>query len=63
MEPVFSAINHGTNGSIALASPTVYNQSALWNAAQQWFTNNGPAPVGPFNAQGAALQTLTGGDF
>ncbi|MCX6931000.1 MAG: hypothetical protein NT154_48535, partial [Verrucomicrobia bacterium] len=61
--PVFSAINHGTNGSIALASPTVYNQSALWNAAQQWFTNNGPAPVGPFNAQGAALQTLTGGDF
>ena len=63
VEPVFSAINHGTNGSIALASPTVYNQSALWNAAQQWFTNNGPAPVGPFNAQGAALQTLTGGDF
>jgi autotransporter-associated beta strand protein len=58
---VFSAINHGTNGSIALASPTVYNQTALWNAAQQWFTNNGPAPVGPFNAQGAALQTLTGG--
>jgi autotransporter-associated beta strand protein len=61
--PVFSAINHGTNGSIALASPTVYNQTALWNAAQQWFTNNGPAPVGPFNAQGAALQTLTGGTF
>jgi autotransporter-associated beta strand protein len=61
--PVFSAINHGTNGSIALASPTVYNQTALWNAAQQWFNNNGPAPVGPFNAQGAALQTITGGRF
>ena len=61
--PVFSALNHGTNGSIALNSPTVYNQTALWNAAQQWFTNNGPAPVGPFNAQGAALQTITGGSF
>jgi autotransporter-associated beta strand protein len=63
VEPVFSAINHGTNGSIALASPTVYDQTALWNAAQQWFTNNGPAPVGPFNAHGAALQTPTSGDF
>jgi len=61
--PVFCAINHGTNGSIALNSPTVYNQTALWNAAQQWFTNNGPAPVGPFNARGAALQTITGGSF
>ena len=61
--PVFSAINHGTNGSIALNSPTVYDQTALWNAAQQWFNNNGPAPVGPFNAQGAALQTPTGGSF
>ena len=61
--PVFSAINHGTNGSIALNSPTVYDQTALWKAAQQWFTNNGPVPVGPFNAQGAALQTITGGSF
>jgi autotransporter-associated beta strand protein len=61
--PVFSAINHGTNGSIALNSPTAYDQTALWNAAQQWFTNNGPAPVGPFNARGAALQTLGGGSF
>ena len=63
VEPVFSAINNGTNGSIALNSPTVYDQTALWNAAQQWFTNNGPAPVGPFNAHGAAVQTLTGGSF
>ncbi len=63
VEPVFSAINHGTNGSLALNSPIAYDQTALWNAAQQWFTNNGPAPVGPFNAQGAALQTLTGGNF
>ena len=61
--PVFSAINHGTNGSIALNSPTVYDQTALWNAAQQWFNHNGPAPVGPFNTQGAALQTPTGGSF
>ena len=61
--PVFSAINHGTNGSIALNSPTAYDQTALWNAAQQWLTNNGPAPVGPFNARGAALQTLGGGSF
>ena len=61
--PVFSAINHGTNGSIALNSPTAYDQTALWNAVQQWFTNNGPAPVGPFNARGAALQTLGGGSF
>ena len=63
MAPVFSAINHGTNGSIALNSPTAYDQTALWNAVQQWFTNNGPAPVGPFNARGAALQTLGGGSF
>jgi len=61
--PVFSAVNHGANLSIALNSPTVYDQTALWNAAQQWFTNNGPAPVGPFNARGAALQTITGGSF
>ncbi len=63
VEPVFAAISDGTNGSIALNSPTVYDQTALWNAAQQWFTNNGAAPVGPFNAHGAALQTLTGGSF
>ena len=61
--PVFSAINHGTNGSIALNSPTAYDQTALWNAVQQWLTNNGPAPVGPFNARGAALQTPGGGTF
>ena len=63
VEPVFAAINHGTNGSLALNSPIVYDQTALWNAAQQWFTNNGPAPVGPFNAQGAAVQALNGGSF
>ena len=63
VEPVFAALNNGTNGSIALNSPTAYDQTALWNAAQQWFTNNGPAPFGPFNAHGAALQTLTGGSF
>jgi len=63
VEPLFAAINNGTNGSIALNSPTVYDQTALWNAAQQWFTNNGPPPVGPFNAHGAAVQTPTGGSF
>ena len=61
--PMFAAINHGTNGTIELNSPTVYDQTALWNAAQQWFTNNGPAPVGPFNAHGAVVQTITGGDW
>lgn len=61
--PVFSAINRGTNASIALNSPTAYDPTALWNAAQLWFNANGPAPVGPFNARGAALQTITGGSF
>ena len=61
VEPMFVALNHSTNASIVINSPTVYDQTALWNAAQQWFTNNGPAPVGPFNAQGAVAQTVSGG--
>jgi autotransporter-associated beta strand protein len=63
VEPMFVAINHSTNSSIVLNSPTVYDQNALWNAAQQWFTNNGAAPVGPFNSVGAVAQTITGGDL
>jgi hypothetical protein len=63
IEPMFVAINNSTNTSITVNSPTVYNQTALWNAAQQWFTNNGAAPVGPFNSTGAVAQTITGGSL
>ena len=63
VQPMFTVLNNGANGTITMNSPTVYDQTALWNAAKEWFTNNGPAPVGPFNAQGAFAKNITGGSL
>ena len=60
VQPLFFSLNNGADSTISMNSPTSYNQSALWDAAKNWFNNNGPAPVGPF-VQGTAKKNVQGG--